>query len=445
MKKMLTAILLIVTCVLVFIGCDWELDDYYESNSNNLSNSETDQANTDNIESSELIQNGTEESKHEFHSYGDWIISKKADCINNGEEERYCVCGERQIREIIASGHNFGEWQIERKSTCKEPGVETQFCDCGESRSKVIPMLEHINGDWVIEKAATCTEIGMNKQLCEMCNDVLESAEIPAKGHKSGSFQCVKNPSCTETGEKQEICIVCKEVLRTEVMPANGHGYEIYYITTESTCTKQGEGQYKCNICNTILRTEKTPQKGHNYQKTRIYATCEVEGGYQYACSRCSDSYFEKTSEPEGHDLKISGICSKCNKDYSVNMRTRIGEPIENCEHGFSYYSYAYLDWSWQAVNKSGKEIKYCTFEINIYNAVGDVVYTKTAKKTGPFSSSGIINLSSIDDGLALIFGHKNFERFEITYIQLQYSDNSIECGYYGYSTTKKDSSLTFN
>ena len=39
------------------------------------------------------------------HAFGEWTTTKRAICTEDGVNERYCACGEKQIQSISALGH----------------------------------------------------------------------------------------------------------------------------------------------------------------------------------------------------------------------------------------------------------------------------------------------------------------------------------------------------
>ncbi|MCQ2436205.1 MAG: hypothetical protein MJ101_04800, partial [Clostridia bacterium] len=40
------------------------------------------------------------------HSFGEWTTVKAATCVEAGEQERLCSCGEKQTQAIPATGHS---------------------------------------------------------------------------------------------------------------------------------------------------------------------------------------------------------------------------------------------------------------------------------------------------------------------------------------------------
>ena len=58
--------------------------------------------------------------------------------------------------------HEYGEWDITQKVTCTEDGLKVRYCSCGEKQSEVVLALGHVPAEPVEEKRveATCTTNG---------------------------------------------------------------------------------------------------------------------------------------------------------------------------------------------------------------------------------------------------------------------------------------------
>ncbi len=82
---------------------------------------------------------------------------------------------------IPATGaHAFGDWIISKEADCTTAGVKTRSCaDCGVVEEKEIPKTAHVFGEWVITKPATATEAGEKQRTCTLCN-MTQTSTIPA-------------------------------------------------------------------------------------------------------------------------------------------------------------------------------------------------------------------------------------------------------------------------
>lgn len=77
------------------------------------------------------------------HQYKEEVV-KGPDCENEGKKQFTCeVCGDTYTESIPALGHSFGEWIIDKKATTKEAGYRYKVCDYDENHvvEEVIPKL----------------------------------------------------------------------------------------------------------------------------------------------------------------------------------------------------------------------------------------------------------------------------------------------------------------
>ena len=77
------------------------------------------------------------------HSFGDWIISTKPTCSDDGIKYRVCHCGYTETDIAQSTGHSY-EILSEIKATCKNGGYITYKCSsCGETMTEETNMLPH--------------------------------------------------------------------------------------------------------------------------------------------------------------------------------------------------------------------------------------------------------------------------------------------------------------
>ena len=130
------------------------------------------------------------------HEYGEWEIVKNATCIENGEENRTCACGENEIRTIAALGHEYGE-------TITAP---------------------------------TCTGKGYTIHTCSRCNDTYKDNEVNALGHKYGEWTIKIAPTITTEGLRTRTCIECGAEDSEELPRLESYtGYWLYDIEDAGT------------------------------------------------------------------------------------------------------------------------------------------------------------------------------------------------------------------
>ena len=304
----------------------------------------------------------------------------------------------------------------------------------------------HVYGDWETIKQVSCTNNGEERRYCG-CGEV-QSKIIPKIDHQSYKVVRVSEPSCDEDGIEESQCEKCGYVRSTRIIPALGHAYPYYgEIKKLAGCTTEGVQVFVCtrSTCNSSYEGKLEPT-GHSYSKSNVYASCETPGGIEYSCKNCSHSYFEETSDPIGsHSLEVNGICSRCKKNFSVDMTTRVSGPLSGTKYGFSFSNGSCMLWySWQATNISQKTIRYCTFQYRCYDSAGGLLATKTVKITGPISSNGTINGDHVAFGDAAYITAigDNVYKLEISHIMLEYTDGTVEAGKYGYATTKVNDAM---
>lgn len=176
---------------------------------------------------------------------------------------------------------------------------------------------------------------------------------------------------------------------------------------------------------------------GHSYSS----ATCLAPK----KCTRCGIT----SGNALGHLDNGKGKCSRCGTSLSVDMSTRIGSP-NDCQTiktlgGFSFYKNSAdgIKVLWGGKNNTGKTINYYTLTFHFYNSVGDEAYseitnkaTKNVKTVGPVAPGSDLLICSIVDYVPVC------SKVQIDEIKLEYSDGTVESGWYGWYTTNQNSNL---
>ena len=288
----------------------------------------------------------TEPAAHECN-FGDWITTKEATCIVQGEKTRTCECGEKEIFPVAKLSHSFSEWSVLQNATCDESGKEMRVCVCGEQEIKVVDKLGHSYGEWIITKESTCKEEGAKYKVCSTCNfEVLSNVEksqnhtividsavaatcsefgktegkhcsvcdkilvdqkkIAKLDHTDGEWITDAEATCTTNGIKHQVCSVCNDTLRTETTNAFGHTDGEWITDAEATCTTNGSKHQSCSVCNDTIKTTVIPATGHSGG----IATCTEAP----ICSVCDNSY----NKPLGH-TQGGIICLRCN-NYTITL-----------------------------------------------------------------------------------------------------------------------------
>ena len=152
---------------------------------------------------------GENEDEH-VHSFSDWVITKNADCYEDGMQARICaICDKSQTLPIPAS-HSFGEWVTVTEATCTSDGKSERTCTaCGKKTSESIPLLHHSWSGWETVTEATCTSDGENERTCVSCGEK-ENASVKPLPHSWSNWETTVAATCTDDGTKERICALCK-------------------------------------------------------------------------------------------------------------------------------------------------------------------------------------------------------------------------------------------
>lgn len=243
--------------------------------------------------------------------------------------------------------------------------------------------------------------------------------------HSFGGWSTYQAPSCTSSGMERRVCSCGYYEERT--VSSTGHKYGSWTTEREATCTVDGLKVQKCSGC--------------NHEKTEV-----IVASHSWQNATCTDpKKCSKCGETEGQALGHSdngGTCSRCGKKLSIDMNTKVGKPVET-GFGFCYYKNSAdgIKLCWQAENISGKTVKYYTVTVYFYNSVDDPACSeitgkasKTIKVVGPVNPGETIVLFSIVDYVPTC------RKVVIGEITLEYTDGTIDTGWYGHYTTKVNS-----
>jgi len=237
------------------------------------------------------------------HKFGEWSTVKEASCTDDGAEERYCTCGEKESRTIPAKGHvEVNDEDVE--PTCTEEGstggTHCSVCNAVIKVPEKIAAKGHVPVDGPFIEP-TCTEDGMTAgKKCSVCGAVLEEQKrIPKKGHVEVKDPG-KAPTCTEEGISEgSHCSVCGTVIKAqEKIAAKGHTEGNWVIDKKATCSRTGTRHVNCTVCGATLKTETIPKTDHDWKDATCFKpkTCKIcgategeprKGGHVYENHEC--------------------------------------------------------------------------------------------------------------------------------------------------------------
>ena len=257
------------------------------------------------------------------HSWSDnYTIDTEPTCTSEGWESIHCTVCEKvkegSSRAIDKLDHTYGDWIITKSATCIEDGIREKICSgCGDTITETISARGHIwRAGFTVDKEVTCTEDGIKSIHCSACDTIKEGSErsIPATGHQwSDEYVIDTEATCTTDGSKSIHCSICDIVKEgsTEIISAEGHTYSEWIITKEATCDEAGSKEMTCSKCGDKI-IEEISAEGHAYGEWIITkeATCDEAGSKEMTCSKCGDKIIEE----------IPSLGHTWNDDYTVDI-----------------------------------------------------------------------------------------------------------------------------
>ena len=265
------------------------------------------------------------------HSFGEWTVTKNANCTEDGTMTRYCDCGEKQSEAIPALNHTevvdeavaptctaVGKTEGKHCSTCNQVLVVqseitkldhfysgdfdatceecgfTRDVDCSHTKVTILPA-----------KDATCSATGLTEgKHCTNCDTMLVKQEIvPTLPHTYGDWITTKVANCGQDGEMTRYCTCGAK--QTEVVSGSGMHGEIIDPAVEPTCSTTGltEGKH-CPYCNTVFVVQEViPTVDHVYNTTYNFDN----SFHWYACENCGTK-----KDIAEHQVAENGACSVC-------------------------------------------------------------------------------------------------------------------------------------
>ncbi len=96
------------------------------------------------------------------HAFGEWSVTKNADCLNNGEKKQVCACGAENVSTVEKTAHTPADIVEENKipASCTADGQvdDVVYCSACESlisrTPKILPKLGHSFKDGACERCS---------------------------------------------------------------------------------------------------------------------------------------------------------------------------------------------------------------------------------------------------------------------------------------------------
>lgn len=239
-----------------------------------------------------------------IHAYGEWQTVREAGCVNAGERERTCDCGETETEEIPALGHTGGEATCKSRAKCERCGVT--YGDYGP----------HTGG------TATCKQ----RARCEVCS--YPYGEVDPDNHKKIlAATCVSKEKCRD----------CKKELGDSLDPKNHEKLE-------------GKGLDKvCAGCKQTLLPEtdasivdSTNEKPIDFDEYLSEVTKERDGRLSVPYKGQVESYVRsdksKLLTPEEKNKYVTPPLSNVKPNATIVTREQAIEDVKICFKGFYTY-----------------------------------------------------------------------------------------------------------
>lgn len=281
-------------------------------------------------------------SPEHVHDYKPNVL-KKASCLESGQVEYICMCGDSYVIDQLATGHvPDEEWIVLAEPTAKNDGARVKKCIyCDEILIReTLPATGGNNGNGVpsghqhlyvatTEREATCTLSGLRKHTCS-CGDFYTDS-IPAIGHVAENWTETEAPEVGVYGTSERRCSVCGALLDIRKIPAltptpnpspsasasasassspsasagatatptptaaptptpHVHKYSAY-VVTPANCTERGIRSYVCSCGDSYAESIELDLNNHSYYATFVAPTDTQQGYTVYTCTRCNYSY----------------------------------------------------------------------------------------------------------------------------------------------------------
>lgn len=184
---------------------------------------------------------------------------------------RCSVCGTEQGggESAAALGHSWGGWVQTKAATCLEDGTETRTCQrCKATETRSLAKTGHTPKDPVRENVvpAECLKNGSHDDVvyCAVCGTQISRTTVPdrALGHTGGTATCIELAVCTRCGE--------------EYGGYGDHHYELIE-SVKPNCSNAGYSISRCTICNDELTEETDPDPdAHEFDEYGICIYCSI-------------------------------------------------------------------------------------------------------------------------------------------------------------------------
>ena len=308
--------------------------------------------------------------------------------------------------------HSFGEWDLTVKPTCEENGEKVRYCSCGEKHTETVLPLGHTPDEAVEEDhvPATCYNKGSYEIViyCSNCGVELERTKhtISIIDHTPASLveENINDSTCYQVGSKDLVFYCAVEECHAELarntvtIDKKNHTPSEVVIENEIAATCTTDGSYDevvyCideNCKQEIIRTTKVIlSEGHNY--------------VDEFCSKCGKEYFSEglnfISNGDG-TCYVSGIGSCKDTTVKIPSVSPEGDSVTSIGGGaFSYSSNLISVIVPEGVTKIGESaFLYCK-NLESVNIPKSVTQIAVAAGESPFYGCNYDKLFELENGI---------------------------------------------
>lgn len=348
------------------------------------------------------------------HNFGDWEVTRKADCKKQGSMYRECACGQKETQVIERTPHEYVETH-RVESTCKQPGKLTLSCKhCNDKAKSDLPLRQHEYQEKHAKRHALDSFLKKYDKLmygmrgddeiyyyeCSGCNRVRThenersqshgAAGVMSVGcaHVPSDWQILIAPTCAEYGANVQACTLCQEVLDVQLVENNANSHisadAVEEDRKEPTCTETGgyDSVVYCINCGEELGREhvEIPANGHTSAdiviENRVEPTCTEHGSCDNVtyCSACDAELSREhvVLDAIGHNHNATVTAPTCTEQGYTTYTCHCGDVY--VDHEVEALGHTPSDWITDTepqIGVSGSKHKACT-------ACGEILETAT-------------------------------------------------------------------
>ena len=267
---------------------------------------------------------------------------------------------------------------------------------------------------------------------------VQESAEIKKDINEDIDVPGQKQEPSADPSSKKMLYSVCAILVIVFIVVS------IVVVISENAkrCSAKSCDNYKMEGSD-YCKVHTCEEDGCNHPKLRSNRYCYTHGK-EHTCtySGCTNYKLDGGEYCNEHTCAESGCYNKkgYTSDYCTDHQIDMRERLTDHSFYFSLNSADGIKFTFRATNSTGKEIKYVRIEVELRNAVGDLVEDEIKRTTsvsveivGPVKPDGTVSISNEIIGYC-----GTCARIDIDDITIIYTDGTSETGHFGYYYEKK-------